>query len=153
MQNAKPNHLQTGETGEQMAVNFITASGMRIITRNWRPAFSGALAGKLELDIVAEEADTLVFVEVKTRKIQTGSAFTPEQAFTANKRQKLLRAVQFYLTEHNGWQRPCRLDLVCIEIYPDNTSKLEHYKNVLSVSKELTGRRATGGGNTAWQPW
>lgn len=54
-------HNDLGKTGEQLSVNYLTGKGYTILHRNWR-------SGHKELDIVAQLADTLVIVEVKTRR-------------------------------------------------------------------------------------
>jgi putative endonuclease len=63
-------HLALGKAGEDVAAALLERSGFRILDRNWRPV--GARRG-LELDMVAECAGTLVFVEVKTRRIAGGA--------------------------------------------------------------------------------
>lgn len=52
-------HNDTGLLGEQAAVDLLTAKGYAIVDRNWR-------CGRMEIDIVAQRADRLVIVEVKT---------------------------------------------------------------------------------------
>ncbi len=143
-------HLATGQTGEDMAAAYLQGKGLLILARNWRPA---GRDGGLELDIVATQGDTMVFTEVKTRTHAPNSAFAPQDAFTAAKRQKIFKAVNLYMQEHGLWHKPCRVDLLCVVIYPDNTCKLEHFENVLTLSQECGTGRALGGGNTPWQPW
>jgi putative endonuclease len=52
---------QTGNKGEDLAADYLVAAGYRIVGRNYRCPFG-------EIDIVAEEGKTLVFVEVKSRR-------------------------------------------------------------------------------------
>jgi Holliday junction resolvase-like predicted endonuclease len=69
-QRSESAHLALGRAGEDAAAALLERSGFRILDRNWRPA--GARRG-LELDMVAECAGTLVFVEVKTRRVAGGA--------------------------------------------------------------------------------
>ena len=163
-------HLALGIMGEEKAARLLAGKGWRIVTRNWRPR--GAERG-LELDIVAMHADSLVFVEVKTRRVPHGDVeekrhagqeggrktspvngesarpliVPPRAALTPAKQKKLVRAAGHYLTVHGLWSRPCRFDLVCVEEFPDGQSRLEHHSDVIEL------RQIVGGGDAAWQPW
>ena len=163
-------HLALGIMGEEKAARLLAGKGWRIVTRNWRPR--GAERG-LELDIVAMHADSLVFVEVKTRRVPHGDVeekrhagqeggrktspvngesarpliVPPRAALTPAKQKKLVRAAGHYLTVHGLWSRPCRFDLVCVEEFPDGQSRLEHHSDVIEL------RQVVGGGDAAWQPW
>jgi putative endonuclease len=98
-----------GASGERLAASWLEARGYRILDRNWRCP-SG------ELDLVAELADELVVVEVKTRR---GSAMgAPEEAITPAKRRHLIASTQEYLLAHAMEQRPYRIDVVAIELAP-----------------------------------
>ena len=50
-----------GKIGEDLACEYLTGLGQRIIERNWR-------SGHLEIDIISIDADGIHFVEVKTRR-------------------------------------------------------------------------------------
>lgn len=96
----------TARRGETLAAAFLRLKGYRIEARNWRCAFG-------ELDIVAWQRRTLVFVEVKAR---TGrSAGAPEDAVDARKRQKLVRLAQAFLATWRGDPPPCRFDVISVE--------------------------------------
>lgn len=100
---------QLGASGERLAASWLEARGYRIVDRNWRCPYG-------ELDLVAELADELVFVEVKTRRgIAMG---TPEEAITPAKRRHLIASTQNYLAAHTMEQRPHRIDVVAIELAP-----------------------------------
>ncbi|WP_418765343.1 YraN family protein [Mailhella sp.] len=133
---------KTGAEGEDAAAAALRAMGWRILARNWR-------SGHLELDIVAEEGDALVFVEVKTRA-ERGMQ-RPFEALTAAKRERLLRAAQAWLAKHDAWGRPCRFDLVCVTS-SSGTYQTELIRNVIEYG-EQGARHAVGGGNASWQPW
>lgn len=137
-------HLATGVAGEARAAEFLRSHGLRILERNWR-------SGPLELDIVARDGPTLVFVEVKSRTGAPGGAFSPLDAFGPAKRRRVLRAATLYLEEKKAWRKPCRFDLVCVIFRPDDTISLEHHENVLRFESQSRG--ALGGGHAPWQPW
>lgn len=94
-----------GRAGEDAAVQYLAGAGYRIVARNVRYRMG-------EIDIVAEDAGCLVFVEVKTR---TGHGFgTAAEAVTARKRQKLVQLASVYLAQHGGVDRRCRFDVVAV---------------------------------------
>ena len=133
--NVGPAHLALGQAGEDAAVDLLRRSGFRILERNWR-------SGGLELDIVCEQGETLVFVEVKTRAAD-GLA-NPEDALTPAKRRKLAKAVGLYLSARDLWDRPCRVDLVSV-VHGPRGLVAACVEDVLDFSQDASG--------TAWQPW
>ena len=139
-------HLAVGADGEEAAARYILRQGWRILDRNWRP--EKAEQG-LELDLVARQGDTLIFVEVKTRTRAGNSApaIPVHAAFTRAKQAKLVRAARRYLTVHELWRLPCRFDLICAEFGPDGRMALEHHHNVIELGHSLDC------GDPAWQPW
>ncbi len=126
-------HLDLGRQGENAAAQLLESKGLRILERNLR-------LGRLELDLVCQDGDTLVFVEVKTRA--EGSLATPAEGLTAQKRSRLLRAAQAYLSKHDLWHRPCRLDLVAVLFRAGQVQHIEHTPDAFQAD-------AQGG----WQPW
>jgi len=131
-------HLDVGRIGEDAAAAHLEAKGLRVLERN-------VVLGRLELDLVCEDGDTLVFVEVKTRA--EGSLATPAEGLTAQKRGRLLRAAQSYLSKHDLWQRPCRFDLVSVLFRAGKVASLEHVEDAMRAD-EPVGKRTSG-----WQPW
>ncbi len=96
-----------GNWGEGVAAVQLEAEGYAIVARNWRCA-----AG--EIDLVARDGETLVFVEVKTRR---GRAYgAPEEALTPRKAQKLLQLGAQYVYEQSLGDINWRIDLVAIEL-------------------------------------
>jgi putative endonuclease len=93
-----------GQWGEGLAAALLRLKGYRIEARNWRCALG-------EIDIVARDRDTLVFVEVKARS--GGSAGPPEDAVDARKQRRLVQLAQAYLA-HRGGEVACRFDVVAI---------------------------------------
>lgn len=92
--------------GEALAALFLRLKGYRIEARNWRCPLG-------ELDIVAWDRDTLVFVEVKARS--GTSAGAPEEAVDRRKQARLVRLAQAYLARCRGPTPPCRFDVIAVE--------------------------------------
>lgn len=117
-----------GQQGEVAAVLFLQKKKMRIRDRNWRA--EGVLQG-FELDIVAEDQGTLVFVEVKTR---ASDADIPiYTAFSKQKQSKVVKAAQLYLDTTNQWDSPCRFDLICVCGTNHKNFTIEHYEHVIEI--------------------
>src|SRR5690606_25621321 len=90
-----------------LAANHLAAEGLTIIERNWRCRDG-------EIDLVARDGETFVFVEVKTRRGRDFGA--PEEALTPRKAQKLLALGQIYMAEHDLDDTNWRIDLVAVEL-------------------------------------
>ncbi len=104
---------QLGNAGERLAVRELQSRGMSIIASNYR-----CEAG--EMDLIAREADALVFIEVKTRR---GNRFgSPEDAVHPRKQQKLIAIAETYLQEQSLDDVDWRIDVVAIEM--DGSGKL-----------------------------
>jgi putative endonuclease len=96
-----------GQRGESLAAEKLAALGYELVARNYRCA-----AG--EIDLVARHGDTVVFIEVRTRR---GRQFgIPEGSLTPRKRQHLIAAAQTYLQENNLIDISWRIDVVAVEL-------------------------------------
>jgi putative endonuclease len=107
-QPASSDHRQRlGRWGESLAADLLEAKGYQILARNWRSR-SG------EIDLVAQTGETIVFVEVKTRK---GREFgLPEEGLTNNKANRLQSLALQYLAQTDLQDIDWRIDLVAIEL-------------------------------------
>ncbi|MEV6330923.1 YraN family protein [Streptomyces sp. NPDC051909] len=83
-----------GRYGEDIAARRLTATGLRILARNWRCGRTG------EIDIVARDGDTLVICEVKTRR--DGAFEHPMAAVTPRKAERLRHLAACWLDRHGG---------------------------------------------------
>ena len=103
-------HLVLGRRGEKLACRLLWRRGFRIVARNVH-------AGRGEIDIVAERAGRVHFVEVKTRS--SGGMGRPEERVDAAKRQRLKTAAAAYLDEF-GAQPPdgSQFDVVSLVVGP-----------------------------------
>ncbi len=134
-----------GQGGENASVSYLKKQGMRILYRNWRH-------GSLEMDIIAEDAQGIVFVEVKTRKNK--SMASALEGVHYKKRASLLKAAQIWLTLHEAWEKPCRFAVAAVtyEEQPYLTYSVEFYDNAFDFNSQSFANTALGGGNTPWQP-
>jgi putative endonuclease len=96
-------HNELGKAGEAAAINYLKEKGYTIRDVNWRK-------GHLELDIVAETSDELVFVEVKTR---SGNWESPEEAVTNTKIRNIISAADCYIKIFDV-DLPARFDILSI---------------------------------------
>ncbi len=100
-------HLALGARGEALAEKHLKKSGYRILARNYRCRYG-------EIDLIAEEGGSLVFIEVKTR---SSAAFGhPLEAVDAHKRGQLTRAARHYLEATDSTERFCRFDVVAVTV-------------------------------------
>jgi putative endonuclease len=97
--------IPLGRRGEEIAARYLRRCGYRILARNFRAA--GA-----EIDLVAADGETLVFVEVKTRS--SAEFGTPAEAVDARKAERIRRAAGIYLRRARAGPRPARFDVVAI---------------------------------------
>ena len=100
--------MKRGVEAEAMAAAFLEHKGLRILARNYRCRLG-------EIDLVAREGDTTVFVEVRSRG---SSAFGGAAAsITAAKRQRLVKAARHYISRQRALPQ-CRFDALLIEGEP-----------------------------------
>lgn len=114
-----------GDAGERLAAEHLQRAGYRVRALNYRCRVG-------EIDIVAEEAGDIVFVEVKTRR---GEAYgLPEEAVTPAKQRKLIAAAQTYLEAHACADASWRVDVVAVALTP--TGKVQEvriYRHAISA--------------------
>jgi putative endonuclease len=113
-----------GERGEDAAARYLQRQAYRLLARG--------LDSRLgELDIVAVDGRTIVFVEVKTRR--SGQAGHPAEAIDPRKERRMTQAGLAYLKAQRLLDYPARFDVVAIT-WPsdDREPSIEHYKNAFS---------------------
>jgi putative endonuclease len=122
---SKSKHIQRGELGEKMAGRFLRKNGYKILYRNFRGHSGG------EIDIVARDNDTLVFIEVKTRTREDFGR--PLTAVDRQKRRRVSRGGLAWLRLLNNPDILFRFDVVEVLIVPDSKPKLELIKNAFQL--------------------
>ncbi len=96
---------ELGRSGESVALEYLKAKKYKIVEKGFR-----FLRG--EIDIIAYDGRTLVFVEVKTRKSVKFSQ--PEESITPAKRKQLRKVAQGYLLRRNIQDVECRFDVLSL---------------------------------------
>jgi len=112
-----------GLLGEKLAKDFLKKRGYRILESNYR-------CPEGEIDIVARHKDSLVFVEVRTkRSLEFGS---PEESITPTKMERLRAVAAHYQQTHNNLPSSWRIDVVAVEIdQRDKPLRIELIENAV----------------------
>lgn len=114
-----------GNRGEELAAAFLERNGLRIVERNFR-----CKGG--EIDIVAKDGSTLVFVEVKSRKTLTFGV--PQLAVTAFKQRQISKAALTWLARNRQHDTPARFDVIAILLEDNYRHQIEHIKNAFDLA-------------------
>jgi putative endonuclease len=117
--------LTLGQRGERAAARFLKRRGFTIVASGERDRLG-------ELDLVAVEGRTVVFVEVKTRT--SHGAGHPADAVDLKKQRRLTRIALTYLKRHDLLEYPARFDVVAIT-WPDGAKQpeIEHYRDAFQA--------------------
>jgi putative endonuclease len=113
---------QSGDEGEEIAVEYIVEKGYEIIDRNYR-------YGKGEIDIIAKDPETgeTVFIEVKSKKnLEFGD---PVYSVTKNKIKQIKRMAELYLYDKEIDEIDCRFDVITVLLRGKQKPIIEHYVN------------------------
>ncbi len=109
---------QTGLKGESFAVDFLHANGYEVLARNYR-------FGRGEIDIIARQDNTLIFLEVKTRK---NIAFGyPETFVSEPQKERIYAAAEAYVKAAN-WAGALRFDIIAI-VWDGRQPVIDHFED------------------------
>ena len=110
------NRRERGSRYEELAADYLEHSHMHVIARNFRCRFG-------EIDLIARDGRTLVFVEVKYRT--DAASGMPEEALSLSKKRTISKTADFYRVRYKiRSDIPCRFDVIAFE-----GDALRHYKN------------------------
>ena len=113
-----------GNRGESAAARHLQRQGYKILIRNWRCDLG-------EIDIIARDGKTLVFVEVKTRLYDDP---TPEEQINAVKQHQITKSAKLYLSRYGFPQPPARFDIVAV-IWPTGREpQVRHTPNAFEAT-------------------
>lgn len=121
-------HLNLGRAAEDQALGFLKNKGYRILARNYRSKLG-------EIDIIAEDKDTICFIEVKSRNSDRFGL--PEEAVFIHKQKQISQAALVFLKEKNMLEKKARFDVVSIR-YSDGSPKIELIPNAFELDERYT---------------
>jgi putative endonuclease len=114
---------ETGALGERIAYDFLGKNGYDILETNYR-------CQEGEIDIIARQADTLVFVEVRTKRSRIFGS--PEESITRVKKERLQILAERYGQEHENLPYNWRIDVVAIQMDKSGrVSRIELIENAV----------------------
>ena len=116
----KLSNKEVGAKGEQLAQEYLIKQGYQIVETNKR------FSRLCEIDIIAKQKDTLVFVEVKTRS--TDFCGSPLEAITKAKYENIKTGLFTYMQDTKVRYKKFRIDAISIMLNP--TIKINHLKNI-----------------------
>lgn len=109
--------LALAREGENLAASFLERQGYAIVARNARTRWG-------EVDLVARDAATWVFVEVKTRRSERFGLGA--EAVTFHKQRHIIRMAQILLARYQAWEAPVRFDVVEVTFRAGHEATLRH---------------------------
>lgn len=111
-----------GDRGERAAAKFLRRRGLRVLLRGYRTKWG-------EIDLIARDGDTLVFVEVKARR-----QGVPAEAVTPEKERRLTLAALHFLRKYRLLEARSRFDIVAV-VWPDQRGQpqIEHFPNAFET--------------------
>lgn len=114
-------NAELGRLGEDLAAAHLEARGFRLIERNWRCRHG-------EIDVVAADRASIVFIEVKTR---AGERFGhPFEAITPVKLARLRRLAAMWCEAKGAVAGPLRIDAVAVLVRPGESAVIEHLEGI-----------------------
>ncbi len=113
-----------GRAGEDAAAKYLAEHGYRICKRNYRTPTG-------EIDIIARYYDTIVFIEVKTRR--SLSCGTPAQSVGYYKQQKIIQTARWFLRQGQLEGCPCRFDVIEVYVSSERTFTIHHLQGAFET--------------------
>ncbi len=112
--------METGNTGEDLAADYLVGRGFEIVARNYRSYHA-------EIDLIVRRQDWLVFVEVKTRST---NAWGEPESFVGDAKRKLLYAAAEDYIFKADWQGNIRFDIISVK--PTVPPEIVHFEDAIS---------------------
>ena len=117
-------HNEIGALGEQIALEYLLERKYQILETNW-------VCGHKEVDIIAKDGDTIVFVEVKTR--HSTCLVEPDATVDVYKQRHLIWAANSFVNRYQ-YDNDVRFDIIAIVIDKNNEKRIEHIEDAFYPS-------------------
>jgi putative endonuclease len=111
---------RVGTHYEDLAAGYLEEKGYRILDRNFH-------ARRGELDLIALDGETVVFVEVRMRR--QNDMVSPLESVTPEKQRRIVLAARTYLAKKQIVDRDCRFDVIAILHRPGCRPEIDHYES------------------------
>lgn len=121
-------HIIFGKAGEKSAVALLEARGYKIIAENYRTPLG-------EIDVIAQDKDTVCFIEVKSRHSREKGL--PQEAVSMRKQRQISKSALIYLKKHKLMNRKARFDVVSV-IGGQDSLRLDVITSAFELSPEFT---------------
>ena len=122
--------IELGKKGEEIAARYLGDKGYKILERNYKSKLG-------EIDIIAQEDNTICFIEVKTRKTHT--TVSPQESVNQDKQYQLSKTALTFLKSRSLLSKRCRFDVVSIILNEDETlEKITLIKNAFYLNERYT---------------
>ncbi len=109
--------VELGERGEKIAAEYLIGLGCAILEKRYR-------GGRKEIDLIARDGRTIIFVEVKTDT--TGAFGPPEGWVTPRKQAAIVEAARHYILDHPSADCDYRFDVVGVKILGSDKTEITH---------------------------
>ena len=109
-----------GRKGERAAARYLRRRRYRILARNYR-----CVAG--EIDLIASQDATIIFIEVKTRQPDEGR--DDRLPVRNEQRRRITRAARYFLTHPAAADRPYRFDVISVAFSSRGKPQIEHFED------------------------
>ena len=100
------NRKRIGNHAESLACRYLRRHGLRLLKRNFR-------CQRGEIDLIMQDGDSLVFVEVRYRKLTHFGH--PTETVSRIKQTRIIHCARYYMHIHQSWNEPVRFDVISIE--------------------------------------
>ena len=115
-----------GIRGEDLAATYLTNQGHQILKRNFKRTWG-------EIDLVTLDGETVVYVEVKTRRSRTAQ---PERAVNHAKQKQLIKLARSFASQYKVLHRRSRFDIVTVNDPESKQPVVRHFKNAFRASEK-----------------
>jgi putative endonuclease len=123
-----PEHIHAlGARGEKLAARFLRRNGYKVLYRDFKPARGG------QIDLVCRDGDTLVFVEVKSRRSEERQR--PVDSLHADQKRRISRGALTWLRMLDNPDIPFRFDVVEVILAEAEKPKLELIQNAFQLAR------------------